>query len=176
MNKIASELKKTSEQLTVHASRLRVAIREKTAAVEALMRQREDIAYAPLAKEDLIAKLYDWLDYQQDQVANNLRRHLKDLARPAVELNVQHTLPFMRTNEYVRMSEVSWLPFIGLLAPSLKECVRELVDGIHDYPKNAIPMDEREARIAELDTQIDALDDEIAELRKIARQAGIEAS
>lgn len=145
--------------------------------IETLQRQREDIATAPPAREDVKAALRGWVEdkaaaYQRLLYGrlDPLLRRPETLTDPARVAKVM-TLPIVRdvnaTASVQAMDEVLSFAFQAPLIAALTQAVDSMPFD------EGLPMTKRAASIAKLDEQIEALLAQEQELIDGARSAGI---
>lgn len=149
--------------------------------VEELRRQRERVQHAPVHKDDLKALLGNWLAASGERYQQSLRETLAKFVR-SPRYMTQHDLdqtmslsgalqPFAGDTARISPKDIDQA-LCGLFAPMLKDALMKEIDSM-EWSPNAITTAERTVTVAQLTTQIDQLDQDIATLINEAEEAGI---
>jgi len=146
--------------------------------VEQLKRQREDIATAPPALQDVVGAYARELDARRASFRSGFARKINYFhGQPG---QIAAPLPLGNNSLLALAAEnYSTAPYQALengLAVVLgDQILRALTAELEalDWSKAGLPWAERRKRIAELDANISALEKELAELRTSAQEAGI---
>lgn len=167
-----SSLKKSIQGLGQQVKTLR-------AQIEKLQREREDVLSAAAAKADVKAIFGTWLAAREAEFVESWRRHLDVVIRRPSSFNDP-----AKASQYLAVFAVE--PKAGLvpsprtmdaaLCAILGATVRPQLFAVIDsmrWPDEGLPMAARAAKVAELDSRIDQLKREEAELVQAAESARI---
>jgi hypothetical protein len=158
------------------------------AELERLKRERDEIAQAPCARADLIAELERWTDRiaaeYEDALDNRLMLFAEvgpdRLAReldPSGFSSLRDLFSLVRTNrgsidDLKDQRTASGGALVYLAGPDrVKALLRARVEAL-DF-KDGLPAAARRARIAELNAQIQAVEDELESMREALRASGL---
>ena len=153
-------------------------------ALDALKREREDIAAAHLAMVDLIAAVSRWADGLFDAYHARLDKVLLAVASLPKEAETAFSLhgrpghyrllgldggPHQRDQDHAVTPEA----LVLMLGPdAIKAALRREIESLQ-MPNEGLPMVERRARLEQLDRQIGRAEAALSELRRDAAEAGI---
>jgi hypothetical protein len=151
-------------------------------ALEALKREREEIAAAPLTRVDLIDGVDRWADSMADEYRAKLARLLMDVRKSPSRADILfspqdhmhkmllgHEARSGMTNQEGPAQEA----FVMMLGPeAIKHAFRSVIEAL-PIDKEGLPLVERRARLKELDHQIGKAEAALSELRRDAAAAGI---
>lgn len=143
--------------------------------VEDLKRQREEIASAPPARADMYAMVDAWVDRTRE----SYRKGLVPFFRSAIDRPA--SLPMIGDTDLLSLKAgpapsvrpaVSDGALILMLGPErIKECLHAEIDAL--ISTEGLPADKREAKLEELDKQIDDMEQEFDRLRREAADSGL---
>lgn len=153
--------------------------------IEALLREREDIANAPAHRSD-VKRLFDEQFARWELVyAKSLQQHLEPVVRSlaafagpgqaenaARYLSVTSIQPGLSQSPTPRSLDMA---LFALLGDKLKPAFYAVIDSL-EWPGEGLPMAEREVRLAEIDKRLDKLKREELELSQAAAAAGLTLS
>lgn len=146
-------------------------VKTERAKVEAKLQtaQREiaDLGNAPMCKTDVVAALDAYIDGCRKMFDENLRHvlSLHNVAGQETFTSIGGGLPLLRTFSGTFDDRLQ----VAVLAPQLKATIRESLKE-WKCPGTA-PLAKRKARCAELETEIEALREQLAEIQAAADQA-----
>jgi hypothetical protein len=154
--------------------------------IETLQRQREDIASAPCAREDIKQMVDVWVGKKAADYSNRLSFKLQQIIPNLEMLNVG---VFDNDRFALHGSTAPQPGDLGMqFGPDLVDSAlcaffeQALVTSLHrmidamEWPSGALPMRGRDKKISDLDVQIEKLIQEEAALVREAQEAGIQIS
>jgi hypothetical protein len=140
-------------------------VKDAAARLEAARREREHLMTAPLHPDDVVALLSELLDNQAEAYRREaLPRAMEWIAR-------ERHLPLVAAGAFFEERDLPAVLSFAL-RDSLKKAVRDTaakMDASHSAPPTA----ERVRRLAELETEIPAIEADLRQLVAGAREAGI---
>ncbi len=151
--------------------RLGDAIQDKMARREALAQERDRVAGLPMSRTDLIAAVDSWID----SVRPHYLKHLQEVLAPRSR-RADRPLPESRHGDFGLIgdaSRVNSFPIMALLGPQIKASLATMIRELPLDDSEALPAGERQELLATLDSQIEQLDSEIADLHRQAESAGL---
>lgn len=163
-------VKKALAELTGNVKTLRDEI-------EQLKRQREEIAEAPAARQDVIRLLHSNIDSMAANYPNEMREGLAQYIASSNTADIAQHLPLFLLPRG-RHGQSGMLPasflrdMVFILGPQFKDGIARAIEAM-DWPADAISLAERSKRLATLDEKITALEREEGEIRQAAASAGI---
>lgn len=158
---------------------LAAQLKERRQRIEVLKRQREDIASAPPALEDVRAAYISAVEERRASFREGLVRTVDSLkARP--ELIAQPgrvrrgALLFLASENYAS-PEPAAIVENGIAALFSEQVIKALSSELEalDWSDAGLPMVKREKRLADLDAEVSALEGELSALIADARSAGV---
>ncbi|WP_295581029.1 hypothetical protein [uncultured Lamprocystis sp.] len=150
-------------------------------ALEALKREREEIAAAPLTRVDLIDGVDRWADSMADDYRKKLGTLLMSARHPAragkLFTQEDHFRKMLLGHEAhggsTNQSGPGQEAFVWLLGPeAIKNAFRSVIEAL-PIDNEGLPLVERRARLKELDHQLGKAEAALSELRRDAAAAGI---
>ena len=147
------------------------AIQDRMARREALAQERDRVAGLPMHRTDLIAAIDAWID----SVKPLYIRHLKGILEPRSR-HADRSLPEARNGDFGLLGDqfkVFPFPVFVLLGPQIKDALAGMIRELDLPDDEALPAVERTELLATLDSQIEALDAEIADLHRQAESVGL---
>jgi hypothetical protein len=158
--------------------RLQERLAEIDTQIQELQRKRNAVLSAPAARVDIKAMLAKWIDATAGKFAPLLGAYLNDyIRRPGsipTALQLQDLLSLSKTDMLTGDMSANQLEAVlcACFGSQLKEAFTRAVDAM-DWPTEGLPLSERQAYIAEVDQQLEALYREQGELRERAAEAGL---
>ena len=152
-------------------SQLGDAIQSRMAQREALAQERDAIAALPMHRTDLIAAIDAWID----SVRPHYLKHLQEVLAPRSR-HADRSLPESRHGDFGLLGDqfkVTTFPVLALLAEQLKPALATMIRELDLPDDEALPAIERRELLATLDSQIEQLDAELADLHKQAESVGL---
>lgn len=156
-------------------SKLAQQKREMNADLEGLKRRREDLQAASLTREDVLAKLCDYIDRAGAPHEAIIKTAVETVrSTPGRLLGGQFeegrpVRPYLLAD--VGKREMSEAAFLYLLQQPLKEAVRTVIEAM-PWPEAGPPEAVRVVELARLDQEIADLEDKLRELQQAAIEAG----
>jgi hypothetical protein len=147
------------------------SIQDLMARREGLAQRRDQVAALPMHRDDLIAAVDSWID----SVKPHYARHLQEILAPRSR-RADRPLPESRHGDFGLLGDafkVGPFPILALLGPALKESLATMIRELDLPDADALPSGERLALLESLDSQIEALDSELADLHRQAAAAGL---
>lgn len=152
-------------------SQLGDAIQSRMARREALAQERDRVAGLPMSRTDLIAAIDSWID----SVRPHYLKHLREVLAPRSR-HADRKLPEARNGDFGLLGDqfrVFPHPIFSLLGPQIKDALAGMIRELDLPDSEALPAAERTELLATLDSQIEALDAEIADLHRQAESVGL---
>jgi len=140
--------------------------------LEKLKRERDEVAASPIPKNELKEKIVGLLD----SVSNNYPKQLLNDFRHQV-VGEPMTHPEIRIGNILRNgtgNSVSANTLLYLLRDQIAEGIKRAVDEMPYPGPEGLPTAEREAKLADLDKQIEKAETELQKLTSQAQAAGVE--
>lgn len=147
------------------------AIQSRMAQREALAQERDRVAALPLARTDLIAAIDAWID----SVRPHYLKHLQEVLAPRSR-RADRPLPESRHGDFGLLGDafkIGPFPVLALLGPQIKDALAGMIKELDLPDSEALPAGERLELLESLDSQIEALDAELADLHQQAESAGL---
>jgi|APTNR8051073442_1049403.scaffolds.fasta_scaffold13500_3 hypothetical protein len=147
------------------------SIQSRMASREALAQERDRVAGLPMSRADLIAACDAWID----SVRPHYLKHLQEVLAPRSR-RADRPLPEARNGDFGLLGDqfkVTTFPILALLGPQIKASLATMIRELPLDDGDAMPAGERQALLASLDAQIEALDAELADLHQQAAAAGL---
>lgn len=147
------------------------SIQTRMAQREGLAQQRDAIGALPMTRADLTAAVCEWVD----SVRPLYLKHLGTVVGP-LSRRPDRPLPDARHGDFGLVAsdnKVMAYPLLVLLAPALKDALGKAIAELDLPDQDALPANERLALLESLDSQIEALDAELADLHQQAESAGL---
>lgn len=163
-----SSIKKSIASIGSEATKLRTEL-------EKARREREELAAAPITREELTDALCDWID----RIGESYPRHLVSTVshiRDHAEINPQSlTVPpaLLTVHGGGSSPQVQPAALCFLLADVLKDGMRRAVEALPYPTAPGLPRAEKVEKLAALDKQIAKLEADLLELRNDAEAAGV---
>lgn len=183
-------LKKAFEVIRSHTATVQEEIGKLESERSALQRERHVLENAPRTRDEVIADICRVVDICRDEYARRLADKVAGnagtpshwlkpqfrLSAPIVEVQSPsiHLFALPRGGEPIQPSSIYLECLIGLLGDAIKPAVRTMLESF-DWPtKDAIPMHERQSRLAVIGQKIEDLSKKISALLDEAREAGVD--
>ena len=147
------------------------SIQTRMAQREALAQERDRVAALPLARTDLIAAVDAWIDSVRPHYLKHLQETLAPRSRRA-----DRPLPEARNGDFGLLGDafkVGPFPVLALLGPQIKAALATMIRELDLPDAEALPAGERQELLATLDSRIEQLDAELADLHRQAESAGL---
>lgn len=144
--------------------------------VEALKQRREELNALPRSREDLADVVDAWLVGQRGVFLDALNRNIKYLvSNPDTTISPETDLRIFSNTDALGMIYPRDGNLLGLLAPLIRDQLKDAILELKDYPKEAGPAYPlRVKEIEKLDKQISDLEGSITKLQQQANDAGIQ--
>lgn len=155
------------------------SLRDVSKRIESLKREREDIACAPPAREDIKTYFRAIIASRGQNYADAIARHVsplraKELQQVQDPQHMQHAavLALTPAGSLAATAKTLDSALCLLMGDEIKRAIERVVDEM-PWPANAMPISERARRLASIDAELDELLARERELVATARSAGL---
>lgn len=141
--------------------------------IDALQSERQTIGQAPVSRADFVAYIEAMVDQKAGAFSNQITRQLEGID-PAFFALERIGNPINFLNPYLNSGVIQEDAAYWYLKPAIMARVEDMAATMN-FPEEAMPLDERRARIATIDAEIADLRKQRAELAGQLKKAGLVA-
>lgn len=142
------------------------------ARVDELQAERQAIGQAPVSRADFVGYVEAMVDRLAGNFAGHISRQLEQLDTAFFSMEksgwaVNFLAPYLRADGVIQEDAAYWY-----LKPAIMARVNELADAM-DFPEGAMPLEERRAKIAAIDAEIEQIRQQRNELAEQLQKTGM---